>query len=154
MAQDGVTILLVDDDAGHAELIRRNLRRAGIDNPLESIDNGAEALEYVHRQGRHSARSDVAGLLLLLDINMPGQLDGIEVLRRLKSDPATRRVPVIMLTTADDSREVARCYDLGCNLYVTKPIDPNAFGRAIHQLCLILSVARLPGDPSRESTLA
>jgi CheY-like chemotaxis protein len=153
MAQDGVIILVVDDDAGHAELVRRNLRRGGIENRLEAICSGAEALDYVHRQGKHSTRCSADGLLLLLDINMPGQIDGIEVLRRIKSNPTTRHIPVIMLTTADDPREVERCYDLGCNVYITKPIDPIEFSQAIHQLGLILSVARLPGDPATRRSL-
>jgi CheY-like chemotaxis protein len=153
MAQDGVTILVVDDDAGHAELVRRNLRRSGIENRLEALGSGADALDYVHRRGKHSARLTADGLLVLLDINMPGQLDGIEVLRQLKSSPTTRHIPVIILTTADDPREVARCYELGCNVYITKPIDPIEFSQAIHQLGLILSVARLPGDPASRRSL-
>jgi CheY-like chemotaxis protein len=82
--------------------------------------------------------------VLLLDINMP-RLDGIAVLKRLKGDPATRSIPVIMLTTTDDPVEVAACYELGCNLYITKPVGFEAFGQTLERLgrfLQILQVAR------------
>jgi CheY-like chemotaxis protein len=144
MAEDCVTILIVDDDPGHAELVRRNLRRAGLQNPMLTIDNGAEALDYVFRRGAHVRREARASSIVFLDINISGSIDGIEVLRQIKADPSTRRLPVIMLTTADDPREIDRCYDLGCNVYVTKPVDPDAFSTAINRLGLILAVASLP----------
>jgi len=144
MAEDRVTILIVDDDPGHAELVRRHLRRAGLQNPMLTIDNGAEALDYVFRRGVHGEPEARASSIVFLDINISGSIDGIEVLRQIKADPRTRRLPVIMLTTADDPREVDRCYDLGCNVYVTKPVDPGAFSTAINRLGLILAVANLP----------
>lgn len=144
MAEDRVTIVIVDDDAGHAELVRRNLRRAGLQNPMLTIDNGGEALDYVFRRGTHSERASHDSAIVFLDINISGSIDGIEVLRQIKNDPATRRVPVIMLTTADDQREIDRCYDLGCNVYVTKPVDPGAFSSTIKRLGQILAVAHLP----------
>lgn len=150
MAEDSVTIVVVDDDDGHVELVRRNLRRAGIPNPIEALHNGEVALDYVFRRGVYQDRPE-AHVLFLLDINMSGGVDGIEVLRQIKSDPATRRIPVVMLTTADDPRDVDRCYDLGCNVYITKPVDPATFSRAIERLGLILSVARLPSG-ARVST--
>jgi len=145
MAEDSVTIVVVDDDDGHVELVRRNLRRAGIPNPIEPLYSGEVALDYVFRRGAYQARPQTH-VLLLLDINMSGGVDGIEVLRQIKSDPTTRRIPVIMLTTADDPRDIDRCYDLGCNVYITKPVDPATFSRAMERLGLILSVARLPSD--------
>jgi CheY-like chemotaxis protein len=148
MAQDGITIVLVEDDEGHAELVRRHLRRAGIENPLELVDRGSEALDYVYRRGRYAERDEDLRLVVLLDINMPGELDGLDVLRQLKADPNTRRIPVVMLSTADDPREIARCYDLGCNAFVTKPVDPVRFSDAIRRIGLLLSVASLP--PARQ----
>jgi CheY-like chemotaxis protein len=127
-------ILLVDDDAGHTELVRRNLRRFGIANPIETLSNGSAALDYVFRRGEHAARATDGELLILLDINMPGGVDGVEVLRQIKADPATRTLPVIMLTTTDDPREIERCRAHGCDGYVTKPIDPRALIEAVRRL--------------------
>jgi CheY-like chemotaxis protein len=148
MAQAGVTILIVDDDRGHSELVRRNLRRSGIEHRTESAHSGAEALDYVFRRGLSATADHQGNLLLLLDINMPGDVDGVEVLRQLKNDDATRAIPIIMLTTTDDQREINRCYEFGCNAYVTKPIDSSAFSAAIHRIGRLLSVIRLPTQPS------
>jgi CheY-like chemotaxis protein len=144
MAEDRVTIVIVDDDEGHAELVRRNLRRAGLHNPMLTIQSGSEALDYLLRRGAHSEREVHGSSIVFLDINISGSIDGIEVLRQIKADPSTRRLPVIMLTTADDPREIDRCYDLGCNVYVTKPVDPSAFSTAVKRLGQILAVASLP----------
>jgi CheY-like chemotaxis protein len=135
---------MVDDDEGLTELVRRNLRRAGIRNPMVALRSGAEALDYVFRRGVHKERPSDRELLILLDINMPGGLDGIEVLRQLKSNQETKSIPVIMLTTTDDPREVNRCYELGCNVYMTKPVEPSGFIDAIHRLGLFISVVSLP----------
>jgi CheY-like chemotaxis protein len=142
MAQDRVTILVIDDDAGHVELVRRHLRRAGIDNPLESVADGTRALERVQRPDTTDA--EPSRLLILLDLNITGSIDGFEVLRQIKAHPKSRHVPVIVLTTADDPWDVDRCYQLGCNLYVTKPVDPAAFSEHIERLGRILSIASLP----------
>ena len=147
-SREAVTILIVDDDAGHADLVQRNLRRAGIDGPVVTIDNGRAALDYVLCSGAYAGRRPDARLLLLLDINMPG-IDGIEVLRQIKSTPRTRKIPVVVLTTTDDPREIDLCYELGCNAYVTKPVAPDAFIEAITRLGLFLSVASLPSSPGR-----
>ncbi|HYV46622.1 MAG TPA: response regulator [Myxococcaceae bacterium] len=144
-----VTILIVDDDEGHTELICRNFRRTGIDNPIESVTSGSEALEYVFRRGAHANRKEDTELLILLDIRMPGSHDGVEVLRRLKSDPQAKTIPVIMLTTTDDPREVERCYELGCNVYITKPIESGAFIEAIRRVGLMISIMSVPTERSR-----
>jgi CheY-like chemotaxis protein len=150
MAKNSVTILIVDDDGGHAELVRRNLRRAGLDNCIETVSCGAEALDFVFCRGAHAAAKHAGNLLVLLDINMPG-VDGVEVLRQMKADQATRKIPVVVLSTADDPREIDRCYALGCNVYVTKPVDPTEFVVAIHRLGLLLSVVSLPTNLTRDS---
>jgi CheY-like chemotaxis protein len=85
----------------------------------------------------------------LLDIKMP-RLDGIEVLRQLRADPRTARLPIIMLTTTDDPREIQRCYELGCNVYITKPVDYQAFVEAIKRLGLFLQVVKVPSGGTRE----
>lgn len=137
-------IVIVDDDAGHVELVKRNLRRSGIGNPLVTLNNGAAALDFVYRRGAYAAREGDDDLLLLLDLKMPGAVDGLEVLRQMKGDPARRAIPIIVLTTTDDPRETRRCYELGCNVYMTKPVSPVAFMESVRQLGLFLTVTRWP----------
>jgi CheY-like chemotaxis protein len=110
-----VTIVLVEDDPGHARLIERNLRRAHITNDIIVLRDGQEAVEYFFPEGEDMAAGRDIPLLVLLDLNLPG-LDGYQVLARLKADRRAKRIPVIILTTTDDPRDVERCYDLGCNV--------------------------------------
>ena len=138
-----MTILVVDDDEGHCELIRRNLRRGGVSNPVVTLHRGEDALHYVRERARQDRSGEPERLLLLLDINMPGGLNGVDVLREIKADPATRKVPVIILTTTDDPREIGRCYDLGCSVYITKPVEAQAFIDAIERLGLFGSIVSL-----------
>ena len=138
-----VTILIADDDAGHARLIEKNLERAGLHNPTRRFENGQEALDYLFGRSP-GAHAPGAGCLLLLDIRMP-KIDGVEVLRRLKQDPRLRKMPVIMLTTTDDPREVELCHDLGCNSYIVKPVDYEKFAQAIKHLGLYISLVQIPG---------
>jgi CheY-like chemotaxis protein len=138
-----VTIVLVEDDPGHARLIERNLRRAHITNDLVVLGDGQEAVEYFFPEGEDVAAERVMPLLVLLDLNLPG-VDGYQVLARLKADERTRRIPVIILTTTDDPRDIARCYDLGCNVYITKPVEYEQFAEAIRTLGLFLSVVQVP----------
>jgi CheY-like chemotaxis protein len=144
-----VTILIVDDDEGHLELVRRNLRRSGINNPITSLTRGGDALDYVFSRGAYADRAGNSELLILLDIKMPGACDGVEVLRQIKADARAKLIPVIMLTTADDPREINRCYELGCNVYITKPVEPVAFIEAVRRVGLMLSVMRVPIGPER-----
>ena len=137
---DNVTILLVEDDPGHARLIEKNLRRANIRNEIVMLGDGQQALDYLCDGGRISSE---VPLLVLLDLNLP-VLDGYQVLARMKADERMRHIPVIVLTTTDDAREVSRCYELGCNVYVTKPVDYEQFSEAIRQLGLFLLVVMLP----------
>lgn len=133
------TILIVDDDEGHAILIRENLEAAGLRHPIRHFRDGQALLDFFSTR-----RHDEPGtFLVLLDIRMP-KLDGIEVLRRLKADPALGRLPVIMLTTTDDAREVERCYELGCNVYIQKPVDYDRFAEAIRRLGLFVSLVLVP----------
>lgn len=143
-ADETLAILVVDDDEGHAELVRRNLRRAGVNNPIISLSTGQAALDYVFCEGQFASRPQ-GHLMVLLDINMPG-LDGIDVLTRIKADPQRRAIPVVMLTTTDDPREVERCYALGCNVYMTKPVEPLAFIEAVNRLGLFISVVNVPPE--------
>jgi CheY-like chemotaxis protein len=143
MAAEPILIVLVEDDDGHANLVERNLQRAGLANGIHRLKDGQEALDYVQGKGAHAGRPGPHPMLLLLDIKMP-RVDGVEVLRQLKSDPQTALVPIIMLTTTDDPREIQRCYELGCSVYITKPVDYQAFVEAINRLGLFLQVVRIP----------
>jgi len=134
-----VKIILAEDDDGHATLVERNLKRAGLDNGFVRLRDGQEALDFFLGDGKEDCESCV----LLLDIKMP-RVDGIEVLRRLKGDPRTATLPVVMLTTTDDPREVERCYHLGCNVYVTKPVEYEQFIEAVKRLGFFLKVVKLP----------
>jgi len=146
--QSVFTILIVDDDEGHVELVRRNLRRIAVGNPIFALQDGMRALDYIVRRGEFLGRVG-ADPLILLDINMPGSINGVEVLRQIKADPATRKTPVIMLSTTDDPREVALCYELGCSVYISKPVDSILFIEAIKRLGLFLQVIRLAtGEPA------
>jgi len=140
-----LVILMAEDDEGHATLLQRNLKRFGIANEIIRVADGQAALDYVRCEGSHSSRIPNGPLLLLLDINMP-KMDGVEVLRRLKADSKTAKVPVIMLTTTDDPREVQRCYELGCSVYVTKPVAYDEFVEAIKRLGLFLAIVQVPHE--------
>ena len=142
MTAEPLLILLAEDDEGHAELIRINLQRARIINEIVHVTDGQEALDYIHRQGRFADRKG-GPLVVLLDIEMP-RLDGVEVLRQLKADPRTVKIPVIMLTTTDDPREIERCYGLGCNIYITKPVYYEVFHEALLQLGGFLQYVSVP----------
>jgi CheY-like chemotaxis protein len=146
---ESVNIVVAEDDDGHATLIERNLRRAGLSNPIVRLRDGQEALDYffgadAEAQARLEAQPKTADAdsVLLLDINMP-RVDGIDVLRRMKGDARTAKVPTIMLTTTDDPREIERCYQLGCNVYVTKPVEYEAFMEAIRRLGFFLQIVKI-----------
>jgi CheY-like chemotaxis protein len=144
MTHERLVILLAEDDDGHAQLIERNLKRAGVVNPIVRVADGQAALDYIRQGGNGQP------LLLLLDINLP-RVDGIEVLRQLKADPNTSKLPVIMLTTTDDPREVDRCYALGCSVYITKPVRYESFVEALRRLGMFLEIVKLPSPPSSPS---
>jgi CheY-like chemotaxis protein len=145
VADHELVILLAEDDDGHAYLVQENLRDAGLANPITHVRDGQEALDFIHCVGPYQGRARNGPLLVLLDINMP-RVDGTEVLRRLKADPATAEVPVIVLTTTDDPREVKRCYELGCSSYVTKPVEYDRFVEAVRRLGLFLAIVQVPRE--------
>jgi len=140
MPEPQTVILLVEDDAGHARLIEKNLRRSNVTFDIVKLTDGQQILDYL-LAGEKAAGSE--GTVVLLDLNMPG-LSGYQVLQRLKANDRTRSIPVVILTTTDDSAEIKRCYDLGCNAYVTKPVDYEQFSEMIHRLGLFLTIVRAP----------
>ena len=137
-----VTIVMIEDDEGHARLIERNIRRAGVTNEIIHFSDGATA--YAYFTELQSQPADVTPILVLLDLNLP-DVSGIEILEHLKNDGHLKVTPVIVLTTTDDQVEIQRCYDLGCNVYITKPVDYQQFATAIRQLGLFFSVIKVPG---------
>ena len=148
MTTESLLILLAEDDEGHASLIQRNLKRIGIVNEVVHVKDGQEALDYIRCEGTFAGRTPNGPLLLLLDIKMP-RVDGVEVLRRVKADPKTAKLPIIMLTTTDDPREVQHCYELGCSVYVTKPVAYEEFVEAIKRLGLFLAIVKVPREDEK-----
>ena len=138
-----VIILVADDDDGHAGLIEKNLGRAGIANKIIRFQDGQAIVDFLFCRGDGPHRKPDAPYVLLLDIRMP-KMDGTEVLKRVKADSGLRQMPVIMITTTDDPREVAHCHTLGCNSYITKPVEYDDFVNAIRQLGLFLAVVQVP----------
>lgn len=137
--QRSVVIVMIEDDEGHARLIEKNVRRAGVNNEIRHFTAGTAALDFL-KSGEATAQGP---LLILLDLNLP-DMTGLDILAELKKDERLRRAPVIVLTTTDDKIEIQRCYDLGCNVYITKPVDYDTFATAIRQLGLFLSVMQVP----------
>lgn len=140
-----VTIVMIEDDEGHARLIEKNVRRAGVNNEIVPFTNGTEALDFILGPDRSGTVSSDRHLLILLDLNLP-DMSGIDILEKVKSNPHAKRLPVVILTTTDDEREIQRCYDLGANVYITKPVDYDNFAHAIRQLGLFFSVMQIPGQ--------
>lgn len=142
-APETVTIVLAEDDDGQASLVERNIRRAGFTNGFVRLKDGQEALDFFRSEGEYAGKPMPSTVVLLLDINMP-RIDGIEVLKQLRASKETETVPVIMLTTTDNPKEIDRCYQLGCNVYITKPVEPEAFIESIKRLGFFLQVVKLP----------
>ncbi|MCX6848199.1 MAG: response regulator [Verrucomicrobia bacterium] len=138
-----VVIIIAEDDDGHARLIENSLRRVGLHNAIHRCGNGQEALDFLFRRGPGPHRTSDTPYLLMLDIRMP-KVDGVETLRQIKEDPSLRKLPVIMLTTTDDPREIERCHLLGCNNYIVKPVDFGKFAEAIAQLGMFVSLVQVP----------
>jgi len=138
--QQAVTIVMIEDDAGHALLIEKNIRRAGVSNRIETFASGGAALDYLIASAGESANT---AYLILLDLNLP-DMSGTEILRKVKEHPVLHSAPVVVLTTTDDRLEIQHCYELGCNVYITKPVNYENFAQAIKQLGMFFMVMRVP----------
>ena len=141
MSEHSVNIIMVEDDEGHARLIEKNIRRAGIANAIRHFVDGTSALDHLFNHPEGPALNGPA--LILLDLNLP-DMSGIDILAKIKADTKLKRAPVFVLTTTDDKVEIQRCYDLGANVYITKPVNYENFAKAIQQLGLFLSVIQVP----------
>ena len=141
--QRAVNIVMIEDDEGHARLIEKNIRRAGIYNQIRHFTDGTTALDYLYNDPAGPSHNGPS--LILLDLNLP-DMSGIDILAKVKGDEKLKLAPVVVLTTTDDKVEIQRCYDLGCNVYITKPVNYENFADAIRQLGLFLAVIQVP-DP-------
>jgi CheY-like chemotaxis protein len=126
-------ILLAEDNANDVELTLSALRQNNVVNEIVVLRDGAEALDYLYRRNAHADRPAGNPALLLLDLKMP-KVDGIEVLRQVKSDPALKAIPVVVLTSSREEQDLLRTYDLGVNAYVVKPVDFHEFVDAVKLL--------------------
>ncbi len=138
-----VTIVMIEDDDGHARLIERNIRRAGVTNEIVPLTNGHAALEFLLGEDGSGTVNSRRALLVLLDLNLP-DMSGVDILQKIKTNAHLKRTPVVVLTTTDDEREIQRCYDLGANVYITKPVNYESFANAIRQLGLFVAVMQVP----------
>ena len=135
----GVVILIAEDDAGHVELIKRNLWRSCVESDILQFKDGQEILDFLFKRGNKAKHEEKGCYFLLLDIRMP-KVDGQEVLRQIKEDEELRKIPVIMLTTTDEASEVDRYYEMGCSFYMIKPADYTKFMEAVENLGAFLSL--------------
>lgn len=137
------TLVIVDDDVAHSVLIQRHLKKIEIDYEIVSLQSGQQALDFVFSEGDFRGKTECLAMLMILDINMPG-INGVEVLKKIKSSELTRHIPIIMFTTADDPKEIDDCYKLGCNAYIVKPVDHAGFVEKIRELGAFLKISQHP----------
>ncbi len=138
-SQSVKTIILVENNPGHARLIEKKLRRGTSPKHIIKFCDGEELIRYLEEKGSQK----MSNLLVMLDLDIPGK-DGYEVLRFLKSHKNTRHIPVVVFSVTDEREKIAQCYDLGCNLYATKPLDYRKFCDAVGRLSDFCSLIKLP----------
>lgn len=148
MNENMVEILLVEDNPNDVELALHALAKHHLANRIQVVRDGAEALDFIFCTGEYANRSSDASLqprLILLDLKLP-KIDGLEVLRRLKEDESTRSIPVVMMTSSREERDVIESYRLGVNSYIVKPVDFDQFTDAVRQLGLYWMLLNHPVD--------
>ncbi len=128
-----VEILLVEDNAEDAELTLHALQKCRLGNHIQVAHDGAEALDFIFQTGAFAHRTDSNPRLILLDLKLP-KVDGLDVLRRIKADPRTRSIPVVVLTSSREERDIVESYQLGVNSYITKPVDFEQFADAVQHI--------------------
>lgn len=136
MSQEAIEILLVEDNPDDAALALRALRKGNVTTKIEHVIDGEQALDFLFCSGAYVERNpENRPKLILLDLKLP-KVDGLEVLQRIKADPNTRTIPVVMLTSSQEERDLIESYQLGVNSYVVKPVDFEQFSEAVRQLGL------------------
>ncbi len=144
-----VEILLIEDNPNDAELAMYALQKNRLANHIVLLRDGAEALDYLFHEGERAGRSAIdAPKLILLDLKLP-KIDGIDVLRRLKNDPRTKSIPVVMLTSSREERDIAESYQLGVNSYIVKPVDFDQFTKAVQEIGLYWLLLNEQARPRR-----
>jgi CheY-like chemotaxis protein len=138
-----VTLLLAEDDPAHADLIMTNLRKGGIHNEVVHVADGEETFDYLYGRKAYARQVRPDSLVMLLDLNLP-KIDGFEVLRGVKADPNLKTIPVIVLTSSEDPEEIERCYSLGCNLFIPKPVEFENFASVMRELGLLMIATAMP----------
>lgn len=138
-----VRLLLAEDDPGHASLIKRHFREVGIANDITHFEDGDKLLKFLKGDVAPHLADRPQHYLLLLDIRMP-KMSGDEVLAQIREHPKLKLMPVVMLTTTDDPKEIRRCFELGCNEYITKPVEYEKFVAAIKRLGMFLQIVSVP----------
>ncbi len=144
MSLEGVDILLVEDDPGDVELTLHALRQSNLANRIHVAHDGEEALDFLYCRGAHSQRdANQRPRLVLLDLKLP-KLDGLAVLREIKSDPLLKAIPVIVMTSSNDERDKVRSYQLGVNSYLQKPVDFDQFRELVKEFGLYWLLVNVP----------
>jgi two-component system response regulator len=139
-----IEVLLVEDNAGDAEMTIRALKKSNLANKLLHLKNGAEALDFIFGEGKYAGRPvEQKPKVILLDLKMP-KVGGIEVLKKIRSDERTRKIPVVILTSSNEDPDIAACHELGVNNYVVKPVEFEEFQKAISGLGLYWVIVNQP----------
>jgi two-component system, response regulator len=148
---ENLIILLVEDDADDEALTLRALKQNRIHNQVMIARDGVEALDFLFGTGEYAGRdANVLPQVVLLDLKLP-KIDGLEVLRRIRANELTRRLPVVILTSSNEEQDRVSGYDLGANSYVQKPVDFGQFAEAVRQLGLYWLILNQPAPPTRRS---
>lgn len=144
MNYDDVEILFAEDSIDDATLTLRALKKSGLTNPILHVKDGAEAIDFIEKKGLYATRKTLKPLkLILLDLKMP-KVSGIEVLERIKSNPLFKSIPVVILTSSKEDPDIKRCYELGANSYIVKPVECDNFFNAIKELSFYWMISNQP----------
>jgi CheY-like chemotaxis protein len=144
-------ILLVEDNPNDVELTLSALQECRLTNEVDVVHDGAEALDYIYQRGAFENRGPEFLAVVLLDLKMP-RVDGLEVLRRIKSDPKLHRLPIVMLTSSREEQDLIRSYDLGVNAFVVKPVDFGQFVEAIRNIGVFWAIVNEPPPSPKNAT--
>ena len=144
MDYDTIEILLVEDSIEDAKLTIRALTKSGLTNKIHHVKDGAEALDFMYCRGAFNSRNiEQRPKLILLDLKMP-KVNGTEVLEKLKSDPEMNMIPVVILTSSKEDPDIKRCYELGANSYIVKPVESDNFFQAVRELGMYWMILNQP----------